>query len=122
DLNRNIDAAALDVQSALSVAQKQLPIEMTTPPSFKKVNPADAPVIYLSLVSDTLPLSAVSEYADTIVGQQVSQLPGVAQVTIFGEQKYAVRVRLKPDAIAARGVSLQEVQTAVAAVSSITPT
>jgi HAE1 family hydrophobic/amphiphilic exporter-1 len=122
DLNRNIDAAALDVQSALSVAQKQLPIEMTTPPSFKKVNPADAPVLYLSLVSDTLPLSAVSEYADTIVGQQVSQLPGVAQVNIFGSQKYAVRVRLKPDAIAARGVSLQEVQNAVAAVSSITPT
>lgn len=121
DLSRNIDAAALDVQSALSVAQKQLPVEMTTPPSFKKVNPADAPVLYLSLVSDTLPLSAVSEYADTIVGQQVSQLPGVAQVTIFGEQKFAVRVRLKPDAIAARGVSLQDVQRAVAAASSITP-
>jgi HAE1 family hydrophobic/amphiphilic exporter-1 len=122
DLNRNIDAAALDVQSALSVAQKSLPIEMTTPPSFKKVNPADAPVLYLSLVSDTLPLSAVNEYADTIVGQQISQLPGVAQVNIFGQQKYAVRIRLKPDALAARGVSLQEVQNAVAAVSSITPT
>ncbi len=122
DLGRNIDAAALDVQSALSVAQKQLPIEMTTPPSFKKVNPADAPVLYLSLVSDTLPLSAVNEYADTIVGQQISQLPGVAQVNIFGGQKYAVRIRLKPDAIAARGVSLEEVQKAVAAVSSITPT
>jgi HAE1 family hydrophobic/amphiphilic exporter-1 len=122
DLNRNIDAAALDVQSALSVAQKQLPIEMTTPPSFRKVNPADAPVLYLSLVSDTLPLSAVNEYADTIVGQQISQLPGVAQVLIYGGQKYAVRIRLKPDALAARGVSLQEVQQAVAAVSSITPT
>ena len=121
DLNRDIDSAALDVQSALSVAQRQLPIEMTTPPSYKKVNPADAPVLYLSLVSDTLPLSAVSEYADTIVGQQVSQLPGVAQVTIFGEQKFAVRVRLKPDAIAARGISLQDVQRAVAAASSITP-
>jgi HAE1 family hydrophobic/amphiphilic exporter-1 len=122
DLSRNIDAAALDVQSALSVAQKQLPIEMTTPPSFKKVNPADAPVLFLTVMSDTLPLSAVNEYADTIIGQQVSQLPGVAQVNIFGGQKYAVRIRLKPDAIAARGVSLQEVQSAVAAVSSITPT
>ncbi|HVT56305.1 MAG TPA: efflux RND transporter permease subunit, partial [Xanthobacteraceae bacterium] len=121
DLNRDIDAAALDVQSALSVAQKQLPVEMTTPPSFKKVNPTDAPVLYLSLVSDTLPLSAVSEYADTIIGQQVSQLPGVAQVVIFGEQKFAVRIRLKPDAIAARGISLQDVQRAVAAASSITP-
>ncbi len=122
DLNRNIDAAALDVQSALSVAQRQLPIEMTTPPSFKKVNPADSPVLFLTIMSDTLPLSAVNEYADTIIGQQVSQLPGVAQVNIFGGQKYAVRIRLKPDAIAARGVSLQEVQSAVAAVSSITPT
>jgi HAE1 family hydrophobic/amphiphilic exporter-1 len=122
DLGRNIDAAALDVQSALSVAQKQLPIEMTTPPSYKKVNPADAPVIFLSVMSDTLPLSTVNEYADTIIGQQISQLPGVAQVNIFGGQKYAVRIRLKPDAIAARGVSLQEVQNAVAAVSSITPT
>jgi HAE1 family hydrophobic/amphiphilic exporter-1 len=122
DLSRNIDAAALDVQSALSVAQRQLPKEMITPPSFKKVNPADAPVLYLSLVSDTLPLSAVNEYADTIIGQQISQLPGVAQVTIFGGQKFAVRIRLKPDAIAARGVSLEEVQQAVAAVSSITPT
>jgi HAE1 family hydrophobic/amphiphilic exporter-1 len=122
DLGRNIDAAALDVQSALSVAQRQLPIEMTIPPSFKKVNPADAPVLYLSLVSDTLPLSAVNEYADTIIGQQISQLPGVAQVTIFGGQKFAVRIRLKPDAIAARGVSLDEVRQAVAAVSTITPT
>jgi HAE1 family hydrophobic/amphiphilic exporter-1 len=122
DLSRSIDAAALDVQSALSVAQKQLPIEMTTPPSYKKVNPADAPVLFLSVLSDTLPLSAVNEYADTIIGQQISQLPGVAQVNIFGSQKYAVRIRLKPDAIAARGISLQEVQSAVAAVSSITPT
>jgi hydrophobic/amphiphilic exporter-1 (mainly G- bacteria), HAE1 family len=122
DLSRNIDAAALDVQSALSVAQKQLPIEMTTPPSFKKVNPADAPVIFLSVQSNTLPLSTVNEYADTIIGQQISQLPGVAQVNIFGSQKYAVRIRLNPDAIAARGISLQEVQSAVAAVSSITPT
>jgi HAE1 family hydrophobic/amphiphilic exporter-1 len=73
-------------------------------------------------MSDTLPLSAVNEYADTIIGQQISQLPGVAQVNIFGGQKYAVRIRLKPDALAARGISLQEVQTAVAGVSSITPT
>jgi len=122
DLSRNIDAAALDVQSALSVAQKQLPIEMTTPPSFKKVNPADAPVLFLSVLSDTLPLSAVNEYADTIIGQQISQLPGVAQVNVFGSQKFAVRIRLRPDALAARGVSLQEVQNAVAAVASITPT
>ncbi|HEV1999327.1 MAG TPA: efflux RND transporter permease subunit, partial [Xanthobacteraceae bacterium] len=122
DLARNIDNAALDVQSALSVAQRQLPIEMTVPPSFRKVNPADAPVLFLSVISDTLPLSEVHEYADTIISQQVSQLPGVAQVNIFGGQKYAVRVRLNPDAIAARGISMQEVQAAVAGISSITPT
>ena len=122
DLNRSIDAAALDVQSALSVAQKQLPVEMTVPPSFKKVNPADSPVLFLSVLSDTLPLAEVNEYADTIIGQQISQIPGVAQVNIFGGQKYAVRIRLKPDAIAARGLSLQEVQSAIAGVASITPT
>jgi len=122
DLGRSIDNAALDVQSALSVAQRQLPVEMTVPPSFRKVNPADSPVLFLSVMSDTLPLSAVNEYADTIIGQQISQLPGVAQVNIFGGQKYAVRIRIKPDAIAARGISLQEVQTAVQGVSSITPT
>jgi hydrophobic/amphiphilic exporter-1 (mainly G- bacteria), HAE1 family len=122
DLARDIDNAALDVQSALSVAQRQLPIEMTVPPSFRKVNPADAPVLFLSVMSDTMPLSEVHEYADTIISQQISQLAGVAQVNIFGGQKYAVRVRLNPDAIAARGISMQEVQAAVAGISSITPT
>ncbi|MDO8533904.1 MAG: efflux RND transporter permease subunit [Xanthobacteraceae bacterium] len=122
DLNRNIDAAALDVQSALSVAQKQLPAEMTTPPSYRKVNPADSPVLFLSLVSDTLPLSTVHEYGDTVLAQQISQLTGVAQVNIFGGQKFAVRVRINPDAIAARGISLPEVQSAIASASSITPT
>jgi HAE1 family hydrophobic/amphiphilic exporter-1 len=122
DLARDIDAAALDIQSALSVAQRQLPSEMTVPPSFRKVNPADAPVLFMSVISDTLPLSVVHEYAETVISQQISQLAGVAQVNIFGGQKYAVRVRLNPDAIAARGVSMQEVQNAIASVSSITPT
>src|SRR5438105_5694275 len=91
DLNRNIDAAALDVQTALAVAQRRLPIEMTTPPSFRKVNPGDFPVLFISLISPTLPMSTVDEYGQTILGQQISQLPGVAQVQVFGSQKFAVR-------------------------------
>jgi HAE1 family hydrophobic/amphiphilic exporter-1 len=121
DLSRDIDAAALDVQSALSVAQRNLPSEMTVPPSFRKVNPADAPVLFLSLVSDTLPLSVVNEYGETVLAQQITQISGVAQVNIFGGQKYALRIRINPDAIAARGIALNEVQQAIAAATSNTP-
>ncbi|GGF74079.1 multidrug transporter [Azorhizobium oxalatiphilum] len=121
DLSRNIDDAALDVQSALSVAQRQLPDEMTTPPSFRKVNPADSPVILLAVSSETLPLSQVNEYADTIIGQQISQLPGVAQVQIYGTQKYAVRIRVDPAAAAARNISAADIQNAVQARASNTP-
>ncbi|MGY3482434.1 multidrug efflux pump subunit AcrB [Bradyrhizobium sp. USDA 4011] len=91
DLNRNIDAAALDLQTALTIAQRRLPIEMTIPPSFRKVNPADFPVLFVSLGSATLPLSAVNEYGDITIGQALSQLPGVAQVLIYGAQKFAIR-------------------------------
>src|SRR5436189_5373727 len=80
DLNRNIDGAALDVQTALSVAQRRLPIELTTPPSFRKVNPGDFPILYISLNSPTLPLSVVNEYGENTLAQQISQLPGTAQV------------------------------------------
>src|SRR3954449_9008153 len=83
DLNRNIDGAALDVQTALTIAQRRLPVEMTTPPSFRKVNPGDFPVLFIAMVSSTLPLSAVHEYGDT-VSQQISQLPGIAQVLVYG--------------------------------------
>ncbi|TCT02666.1 efflux RND transporter permease subunit [Aquabacter spiritensis] len=121
DLARNIDDAALDVQSALSIAQRQLPDEMTTPPSFRKVNPADAPVILLAVSSDTLPLSAVNEYADTIIGQQISQLPGVAQVQIYGSQKYAVRIRVDPAAAGVRNISAADIRTAIEAAASNTP-
>ncbi|MFS8038188.1 efflux RND transporter permease subunit [Xanthobacter sp. AM11] len=121
DLNRNIDAAALDVQSALSVAQRQLPDEMTTPPSFRKVNPADAPVLLMVLSSETLPLSTVTEYGDTLIGQQISQLPGVAQVQIYGSQKYAVRIRIDPAAAGARNISADDIQSAVQAAASNSP-
>ncbi|HYM30483.1 MAG TPA: multidrug efflux RND transporter permease subunit [Candidatus Cybelea sp.] len=121
DLDRNIDAAALDVQSALTVAARKLPVEMTTPPSFQKVNPADQPILYISLNSATLPLSAVDEYAETTIAQRVSQLSGVAQVLVFGAQKYAVRVQVNPEALASKNIGLDEVQSAVAAATSNTP-
>src|SRR6201988_3129731 len=88
DLNRNIDGAALDVQTALTVAARKLPVEMTIPPSFRKVNPGDFPVLYISLNSATLPMSTVDEYGQTVLAQQISQLPGVAQVLVYGGQKF----------------------------------
>ena len=121
DLNRDIDAAALDVQSALSTAARRLPSEMPNPPLFRKVNPADAPVLFLTLLSDTLPLSTVHEYGDTLLAQQISQITGVAQVQVFGGQKYAVRVRVNPEAAASRGISASDIQTAISSAASNTP-
>src|SRR3954471_23577190 len=121
DLNRNIDAAALDVQTALTIAQRRLPIEMTIPPSFRKVNPSDFAILFISLSSDTLPLSAVNEYGDITIGQALSQIQGVAQVVIFGSQKFAVRVQADPQAAAARGISLDDIRTAVSRANSSTP-
>ena len=121
DLNRDIDAAALDVQTALTIAQRRLPSEMTTPPSFRKVNPGDFPILFIANVSSTLPLSTVHEYADTVLGQQISQLPGVAQVLVYGAQKFAVRVQVDPEAAAARGLSLDDVRSAVARANSSAP-
>ncbi len=121
DLNRNIDAAALDVQTALTIAQRRLPVEMTTPPSFRKVNPGDFPILFIANVSSTLPLSTVHEYADTVLAQQISQLPGVAQVQVYGAQKFAVRVQVDPESAAARGLSLDDVRTALTKANSSAP-
>src|SRR5438128_7609283 len=121
DLNRNIDGAALDVQTALTVAARKLPVEMTTPPSFRKVNPGDFPIMYVSLISPTLPLSAVDEYAEITLAQQISQLAGVAQVLVFGAQKFAVRVQVDPVAAAARNISLDDIRSVVAKTNSNTP-
>jgi hydrophobic/amphiphilic exporter-1 (mainly G- bacteria), HAE1 family len=121
DLDRNIDGAALDVQSALSQAQRSLPPEMTNPPSFRKVNPSEAPVISLSVNSATLSLFDVDEYAETKIAQRLSMLPGVAQVTVFGGQKYAVRVQVDPAAMAAHNIDMQTVQSAVAHATSSKP-
>ncbi len=121
DLNRNIDGASLDVQTALATAQRRLPAEMTTPPSFRKVNPGDFPVLYISLRSDTMPLSRVNDYAETVIAPTISQLPGVAQVLIYGAQKFAVRVQVDPTALAARNISLDEVRQVVARANSSAP-
>ena len=112
-LDRDIDAAAQDVQSAISRAIRQLPPTMSTPPSFRKVNPADAAIFYLALTSDTLPMWSVDEYAQTLMAQRISTISGVAQVQVFGTQKYAVHVQLDPRALAARGIGIDEVQQAI---------
>jgi HAE1 family hydrophobic/amphiphilic exporter-1 len=112
-LSRNLDAAAQDVQSAIAKAGKQLPPELPTPPVYQKVNPADQPILYLALYSDTLPLSTVNEYGDTLMAQRISMINGVAQVQIFGEQKFAVRLQLDPKALASRGIGISEVADAV---------
>ena len=112
-LDRNIDAAAQDIQSAISKAGGRLPSTMPRPPSYQKVNPAEQPVLYLSLKSDTLPMYTVDEYAETLLGQRISMVSGVARVIVYGAQKYAVRAQLDPDLLAARGVGVDEVQQAI---------
>jgi HAE1 family hydrophobic/amphiphilic exporter-1 len=121
DLNRNIDSAALDVQTALTVAARRLPIEMTTPPSFRKVNPGDFAVMVISVNSQTLPLSKVNEFAETQMAPQISQLPGVAQVEVYGSQKFAIRVQVDPVAAAARNISLDEIRRVIASTNSNSP-
>ncbi|HYL23806.1 MAG TPA: efflux RND transporter permease subunit [Burkholderiales bacterium] len=121
-LDRDIDAAAQDVNSAIASAARQLPATMPAPPSFRKVNPADFPVYYLALTSETLPLSTVDEYAETNLAQRISTINGVAQVQVFGQQKYAVRVQLDPNTLAARSIGINEVEQAVANANVNLPT
>jgi len=112
-LDRNIDAAAQDVQSMISKAATNLPQNMPAPPSYQKVNPADQPILYLALDSPTLRLSDVDEYAETLMAQRISMVSGVAQVQVYGSQKYAVHVQLDPRALAYRQLGIDEVETAV---------
>src|SRR5215472_6198007 len=121
-LDRNIDAAAQDVQAAIAKAGGTLPPDMPRPPSFQKSNPAEQPVLLLSIKSDTLPLYTVDEYAETLMAQRISTASGVSQVIIYGPQKYAVRVQLNPDALAARGIGLDDVQKAIQASNVNLPT
>ncbi|MGH9736936.1 MAG: efflux RND transporter permease subunit, partial [Candidatus Acidiferrales bacterium] len=113
NLNRNIDSAALDVQAAITSASNQLPPNMPSPPTFRKVNPADSPVLFLALTSATLPVSEVDEYAETLLGEQISMVPGVAQVGVFGSMKYAVRVEANPEELASRRIGIDELAQAI---------
>ena len=113
DLARNIDAAAQDVQAAISQAQRDLPSDMPVPPSFRKVNPAEQPILLLAASSDSLPLSRVNEYAETLIAQRLSMVGGVAQVDIYGAQKFAVRVQVDPRELAVRGIGLDELENSI---------
>jgi len=121
-LERKIDAAAQDVQAAISRAGGRLPTSMPRPPAYQKVNPAEQPVLYLSLDSDTLPMSTVNEYADTMLAQRISMVSGVSRVAIYGAQKYAVRVQVDPDQLAAHNIGIDEVRQAVASSNTNLPT
>jgi HAE1 family hydrophobic/amphiphilic exporter-1 len=112
-LSRDMDAAAQDVQAAIARAARILPPNMPSPPSYQKVNPADQPILYLALSSPTLPLSTVHEYAETLLAQRISMVNGVAQVQVYGGQKYAVRVQVNPKALAMRQIGIDEVANAV---------
>ena len=106
DLSRNIDAAAQDVQSMIARASRSLPPGMPSPPSYFKVNPADSPVLFLTLSSATLPMSQVDQYAETVLAQRLSTVSGVAQVNVFGAQKFAVRIDADPTQLAARQIGI----------------
>src|SRR5438105_2171127 len=111
DLERNIDAAANDVQAAINAASGQLPKTLPTPPTYRKVNPADSPILLLGATSDTLPLTEVDDNIETKLAPQISQVPGVAQVSIGGQQKPAIRIQLDPAKLVAKGLSLEDVRT-----------
>jgi hydrophobic/amphiphilic exporter-1 (mainly G- bacteria), HAE1 family len=113
DLSRNIDGAAQDVQAAIARAGPQLPPNMPTPPTYNKVNPADSPILYIALGSKTLPLYTVDKYAETLLGQRISMVKGVAQVQVYGSAKYAVRVQLDPQALATRQIGIDQVESAI---------
>ncbi|SDD12955.1 hydrophobic/amphiphilic exporter-1, HAE1 family [Cupriavidus sp. YR651] len=119
--DRDIDAAAVDVQAALFRAQRSLPIEMTVPPSYRKVNPADAPVLLLAINSPAMSLAELNAFGDNLISPTLATLPGVAQVQIFGQKRFSVRVRAHPDALAARGLTLDELATALNRANANTP-
>jgi HAE1 family hydrophobic/amphiphilic exporter-1 len=121
-LDRNIDAAAQDVQAAIARTSTRLPRDMPSPPSYRKVNPADQPVLYLALTTPALPLYVLNEYAETMMAQRISMVSGVAQVTVFGSQKFAVRAQVNPEVLAARGIGIDEVAAAIAGANVNLPT
>jgi hydrophobic/amphiphilic exporter-1 (mainly G- bacteria), HAE1 family len=122
DLSRDIDAAAQDVQSAIAGTLSQLPRDMPSPPSYRKVNPADSPILFLAMTSSTLPLYQLDEYAETMLAQRISMVSGVAQVNVYGAQKYAVRIQLDPNALASMGIGIDEVSSAIRSANVNLPT
>jgi hydrophobe/amphiphile efflux-1 (HAE1) family protein len=121
DLDRNIDAAAQDVQSGVDAAGGQLPKNLPTPPSYKKVNPADSPILILAVHSDVLPVTTVDDYAETILAQQISQISGIAQVSVGGQQKPSVRVQIDPVKLAALDLQMEDVAGVIAAATVDAP-
>ncbi len=121
-LDRDLDAAAQDVQAAIASALRQLPPDMPFPPSYRKVNPADQPIMYIALTSPTLPLYLLDDYGETIIAQRISMVSGVAQVLVYGAQKYAVRVQLDPKALASKGIGIDEVAKAISRANVNLPT
>jgi hydrophobic/amphiphilic exporter-1 (mainly G- bacteria), HAE1 family len=119
--DRNIDDAAVDVQAALLRAQRSLPPELTNPPSYRKVNPADAPIIFVALTSPSMPLSDLNALAENLIAPSLSTIPGVAEIDINGRQRFAVRVQVRPDALASRNLTVDDVAAAIRAANPITP-
>jgi HAE1 family hydrophobic/amphiphilic exporter-1 len=118
---RDIDKAAIDVQAALFRAQRYLPVEMTIPPSYRKVNPADAPIIFITLTSPSMSLAELNSYGDNLISPTISTLPGVAQITVNGQKRFAVRVQMRPDALASRGLTMDDVAKALGQANSNAP-
>jgi HAE1 family hydrophobic/amphiphilic exporter-1 len=121
DQDRDIDKAAVDVQAALFRAQRTLPVEMTTPPSYRKVNPADAPILFITLTSPSLSLSELNNYSDNLIAPSISTLPGIAQIDVTGQKRFAVRVRVRSDALASRNLTLDDVANALGAANANSP-
>jgi HAE1 family hydrophobic/amphiphilic exporter-1 len=121
DPDRDIDKAAVDVQAALFRASRNLPVEMTTPPSYRKVNPADAPILFVTLASPSMSLAELNAYADNLIAPTLSTLPGIAQIQVNGQKRYAVRVRVRPDALAARNLTMDDIAAALKASNANTP-
>ena len=121
DQNRNIDSASVDVQAALLRAQRSLPVEMTSPPSYRKINPADAPIIFLSLTSPSMSLSDLNSFAENLISPTLSTISGVAQVQINGQKKYAVRVRINSEALAARNLTVDDIASALNSANANSP-
>jgi HAE1 family hydrophobic/amphiphilic exporter-1 len=121
DNDRDIDKAAVDVQAALLRAQKRLPVEMTSPPSYRKVNPADAPVLIVTMTSPSMDLSEINDYAENLISPSLSTIDGVAQVLVYGQKRYAIRVNVNPTVLAAKNLTLDDVAKAINAANSNTP-